>query len=365
MSDFKSDPAQPILLKGSAFERGLAHARLAGVTGEEIRDAVIARVEQAHNEGVIDIDALAYIDAQRDFLQTHDSDTMGELRGIAEGFSIPMSVVFIHQHLTVLRDLKKTAKLDADGCSTWAVDHSEDGPLVVKNRDFSGTHLGIQRVFLHQGPDIETGAMLCVSSAGSPGAYSSGINAAGLAVADTHVGSRLHGVGWLRYFLMTRILATCRTVEEALAFIRARKHAGGGNLVLADRGGHTLAVEIGTDDTGVEIGASVWRTNHFVTTAMAPFNLHDELDQIDSTSMERFAYLSREVPRGAWSIEGAARLMASHAADRPDSAPLCQHADRNGSQTISSAVFSCWSNRLDFLEGNPCSGRWHRYEIAL
>ncbi|MBL6431104.1 MAG: hypothetical protein HPM95_07335 [Alphaproteobacteria bacterium] len=56
----------------------------------------------------------------------------------------------------------------------------------------------------HSGPDIATGSMLCVGSLGSPGAYSSGMNARGLMLADTQIGARTHRVGWLRYFLMTR-----------------------------------------------------------------------------------------------------------------------------------------------------------------
>ncbi|MCC2608871.1 C45 family autoproteolytic acyltransferase/hydolase [Neorhizobium petrolearium] len=363
MTAFVVEPAFPVRLTGTAFERGLAQAA-AGVAHETVFAATIGRVEQARAEGVLDAAALEFLHRQRAFLLESDPHTMAELAGIAEGFDLPEDELFIHQHLSLLRDLSKGAGLDADGCSTFAIGEGPEGPLVVKNRDFSGIHVGIQRVFLHEGPDIETGRMLCVGSAGSPGAYSSGINAAGLALVDTHIGSRRHGIGWLRYFAMTRILATCRSVPEAIAFLRARRHAGGGSVTLADRYGHVASVEFGTDLLGVEEGRRVWRTNHFVSPELSPFNFTDDGDRIDANSFDRFAYLSREVPVGDWTVPRAARLMATHAADGPHCGPLCQHGEKDAARTISSAIFACNMLQLYFLEGNPCEGRWRVYDLT-
>lgn len=365
MLPFDAKPATPVLLSGSPYERGLGQAAKAGVSDEQIRSAVLDRIDQASAAGLLDIDGLRYVEAQRAFLLTEDPDTMAELTGIADGFGLSEDDLFVHQHITILRDLKTRGRIDTDGCSTWAVGDSEDGPLVVKNRDFSGTHLGVQRVFLHEGPDIETGQMICVGSAGSPGAYSSGINAAGLALVDNHVGTRHHGIGWLRYFAMTRILATCRTVEEAVAFIAARRHAGGGNLVLADRSGATAAIEFGTDTFGIERGAASWRTNHFVTAKMAGCNLLEDGDRIDENSSVRFDFLSRTVPNRRWNVSAAAALMASHAEDGPGVGPLCQHAVSDDSQTISTVIYRCDKASLHFLEGNPCSGQWQLFEMPV
>lgn len=364
MTAFSAEPALPVRLAGTAFERGLAQAAAARVPHETVRAATLGRVEQARAEGVLDTAALRFLCRQRAFLLDHDPQTMAELAGIAEGFGLPEDDLFIHQHLSLLRDLSKAGQLDSDGCSTFAVGEGPEGPLVVKNRDFSGVHTGVQRVFLHEGPDIETGRMLCVGSAGSPGAYSSGINAAGLALVDTHIGSRCHGVGWLRYFAMTRILATCRTVAEALAFLRERRHAGGGSVTLADRTGHAASVEFGTDDVGIEEGIRVWRTNHFVSPGLSACNFTDEGDRIDANSADRFAFLSRQVPQGEWTAARAARLMAAHATDGPDCGPLCQHGEKDAARTISSAIFACNMLRLYFLEGNPCEGRWRSYDLA-
>lgn len=364
MTAFSAEPTLPVRLSGSAFKRGLMQAAVAQVPHETVRDATLGRVEQARREGALDAAALRFLDRQRAFLLENDPHTMAELAGIAEGFGLPEEELFIHQHLSLLRDLGKGGRLDTDGCSTFAVGAGPEGPLVVKNRDFSGIHLGTQWVFRHEGPDIETGGMLCVGSAGSPGAYSSGINAAGLALVDTHIGTRRHGVGWLRYFTMTRILATCRTVPEALAFVRTRRHAGGGSMTLADLYGGSASVEFGTDSAAIEEGSRLWRTNHFVSPELSDFNFTDEGDRIDANSTDRFAFLSRQVPQGDWTAARAARLMATHAIDGPGCGPLCQHSGKDTSRTISSAIFACNMLRLYFLEGNPCEGRWRFYDLT-
>ena len=206
-----------LTLTGPAFARGQAQA---GAHAAQVREATLGRVAQARADGMIDAAMLDYVARQREFHAATDPAGLDELDGIAAGYGFDRNELFLHLHLGTIRDLKGGAQL-IDGCSAWAVGAGPDGPLVVKNRDFSGTHRGIQTLARHEGPDIRTGAMLCLGSLGSPGAYSSGINARGLALADTQVAVRSHRVGWLRYFLMGRILADCADVPQALALIRA------------------------------------------------------------------------------------------------------------------------------------------------
>ncbi|HEY0918627.1 C45 family autoproteolytic acyltransferase/hydolase, partial [Devosia sp.] len=238
------------------------------------------------------------------------------------------------------------------------------GPMVVKNRDYSGLHLGIQQVALHTGPDIATGAMLCVGSLGSPGAYSSGINAAGLALADTQVAVATHRVGWLRYFLMTRILATCASVAAAVDFIRRVPHAGGGTLVLADAGGAVAAVELAAAGPQVTTGPVVWRTNHYVLPGLEAETLYPFGDLVVGNSAVRFEYLRERLPGRPWTTAGAAQLMRTHAGSAPDAAPLCQHGDGGDSETLSSSIYSCTLRTLTFSEGRPCIGRWLKYRLS-
>jgi len=343
---------------GTAHERGRAQAQ-AG-QAEAVRAATLGRVETARADGLIDADALDYLAAQRAFHASIDPEGLAEVDGIAAGFGFDPDDLFAHLHLGTLRDIRGGARLE-DGCSAWAVGSGPDGPLVVKNRDFSGTHLGIQTLTRHAGPDVVAGGMLCLGSLGSPGAYSSGVNARGLALADTQVAVRHHRVGWLRYLLMTRILARCATVAEALALIGSQPHAGGGTLVLADASGDAVAVELGAAGPDVTRGPLVWRTNHYVSATLADDTLLPEEDRIAGTSISRFAHLVATLPGRDWGRADAQVLMAHHP---QDGAPICQHGQADTSITIASAVYACRDANVMLCPQNPCSGLWSRHSLS-
>lgn len=346
---------------GDARARGAAQGR----TGQAnaVRQATVARVDAARADGILDADALAYLAAQRAFHAANDPDGLAELSGIAAGFDLPEDDMFIHLHLGTLRDLKGGAHL-IDGCSAWAVTDGPDGPLVVKNRDYSGQHLGIQAVTDHHGPDIATGGMLCLGSLGSPGAYSSGINAAGLAIADTQVAVATHRVGWLRYFLMTRLLARCATVAEALAFVTSVPHAGGGTLILGDAGGAAAAVELGARRVTHATAPQVWRTNHYISDALAADTLPPGNDSIAANSRQRLSHLAATLSGQGWTVAKARALMATHPSPGGGAAPICQHGATDATQTISSAVYSCHLRQVEICEGNPCTGTWQRFALS-
>ncbi|MDT8858083.1 C45 family peptidase [Paracoccaceae bacterium Fryx2] len=353
----------PLHLVGSPYGRGRGQGN--GALAAKVRLATVGRVAIARAEGLLDAAALDYLAAQRAWHDLHDPEGMSELLGSAEAFGLPEPDLFCHLHLGTLRDLKGGAAM-IDGCSAWAAAEGPDGPLVVKNRDTSGLHLGIQSLSRHQGPDVTMGAMICLGSLGSPGAYSSGLNARGFALADTQVPVATHRVGWLRYFLMTRLLARCATVAEALAMIRNAPHAGGGTLVMADAGGALAAVELGAGTVTVaQAPDAVWRTNHYTTPALAADTLRPRDDTIADTSQARFDWLAATLPRRRWDAAGAARLMATHAADAPGAGPICQHADQQDGGTISSVVYSCKLRKVDICEGNPCTGTWQSVCLTI
>lgn len=343
-----------ISASGTAHERGRAQAGAA--PADVVRNATVARVERARAEGVIDAGAETYLAAQRRFHEAHDPEGLAELSGVAAAFGLPEPELFAHLHLGTLRDMKGGATL-IDGCSAWAVPGGPEGPLVVKNRDFSGLHTGVQCVLRQSGPDILTTQVLTLGSLGSLAAWSSGINAAGLAVADTQVAVNRHRVGWLRYFLLPRLLARARTVAEALVVIRSLPHAGGGTLVLADRGGATAAVELSASGPVIDKGGVQWRTNHYTAPQTRGETLGPDGDRIAGNSHERFGYLGRVLPGRAWTVQAAKALMSSHSG--ADAAPLCQHPEgAGGAETISSVVYSCSVGGMQISEGTPCRDRW-------
>ncbi|MFN3844538.1 MAG: C45 family autoproteolytic acyltransferase/hydrolase [Paracoccaceae bacterium] len=347
-----------ISANGTAYDRGRAQAGAASV--DAVRQATVARVERARAEGVIDAEAEAYLAAQREFHDRHDPEGLDELAGVAAGFGLAEPDLLAHLHLGTLRDIKGGATL-LDGCSAWVVPSGPEGPLVVKNRDTAAVQVGVQCVMRQSGPDILTGQVLSLSSLGSLAVWSSGINAAGLAVADTQVAVTRHRVGWLRYFLMPRLLARARTVAEALTMIRSLPHAGGGTLVLADRAGATAAVELSATCPVITQGGPQWRTNHFTATQTRSETLGPDRDSIASNSHRRFDFLGRVLPGRTWTAREAKILMATHPG--ASTAPLCQHSDGiDGAETISSVVYSCSVGGMEISGGTPCLNQWHRIE---
>lgn len=358
MTQWSPADGEAFALEGTPFQRGLAQATAGRAACDAVRRVTADRLTTAEAQGLFSPRARQFLDAQTAFARTLCRPEMDELAGIAEGFGIPMDRLFAALHLGILHDLSAVPDGVSDGCSAWAVGSGRDGPMVVKNRDFSGAHSGIQRVFRHEGPDLAQGPMFCLGSLGSPGAYSSGMNSAGLAIVDTQIGTRRHRPGWLRYFLMTRLLSQFASVAEAIRFIRAQQHVGGGTLVMADAQGEVAAVELGATAVAVEMAPRVCRTNHFTSTVLAPETLSDAGSAIEDTSHDRRAFLDRTLPDADWTAQGAARLMATHRGDAPQAGPLCQHPDAGGSRTISSVVYCCASRLMYACLDNPCTGPW-------
>jgi hypothetical protein len=344
----------PVELCGSPYERGAGQAAACRGSIDAVRLAVQSRLVAARAP-LDDLRIVSYLADLRGYLARHDPDGMEEMTGIAEGFGIPRDDLFAYLHLSVVSDVALS-----DGCSAWAVRHSEYGSLIGKNRDFRGEHLRLQRIFRHRDPAWGGRSITCIGSLGSPAAYSSGINSDGLALVDTAIRTIDHGVGILRYFLMTRLLARCGDVEEALAEIGRLDHAGGGSLVLADRAGALAAVELGHTAVPVERGNEGWvaRTNHFVSSELAAANLRDPSDAAAATSEARLATLRKWLGEAGPDLRVAAAQTAMASHDGAYGAGLCRHGEEGDAQTISGAVFAAGVPTLYFCPARPCSADW-------
>jgi len=352
---------EALKLAGSALARGRAQAetKAAGPVVQAIRMRLAERATLFRQP-----DIRRYLTRQWDFAAAHCAEEFAEMTGVAEGFALEPHDLFDFLHLGIVADLAGSgapqAAATGDGCSAWAVADSDGGPAVGKNRDFRGEHAGLQRVFLHSDPAWGGRKVLCVGSLGVPGAYSSGINSDGLALADTAVATADHGVGWLRYFLMTRLLARHATVAAALEDLRDISHAGGGSLVLADAAGALAAIDLGHSKVTVEADGDAWiaRTNHFATGSVAGA---PDTAGSSANSQGRLATLHRVLQTGQKSLSALRQVMASH--DGDGAFGLCRHALAGDSRTLSGAVFACRDRVLYFCPGNPCETRWVRYAL--
>lgn len=349
-------------LRGSARERGRLQAERRPQLVLRVRAAVHGRLEGL-GAAVARPEAAAFLQAQKAFLLAHDQAGFDESLGIAEGYGIAHDDLLAYLHGNVLSDMAAAASAATDGCTAWAHAHPGGGACLVKNRDYRGEHGALQHVFRHSDPDWGARVLLCVGSLGSPGAFSSGINSDGLAVADTQIGTRDHGIGWLRYFLMTALLRECSGVPEALAFIEAVPHAGGGTLVLADASGTVAAAELGHRQPPHIERAAGWvaRTNH----PLAPRLAADALAPADDLSDSSAARLElvRSVlatAAGHMNLAEAMALMAGH----DGVGAICRHARGGSSRTLSCAMFDTAARSLRISHGNPCEAEWSQYDLG-
>jgi hypothetical protein len=350
-------------LRGSAYDRGRLQAQLRPDRIADVTVAVTRRLRELGPALAVP-KVISWLDAQHAFMRDNDPDGYVEVQGIAEGFGIAADALFACYYGNVIADLAGVPSL-ADACTAWAAPRGEHGPVVAKNRDARSAQGDLQCVFRHHDPEWAHRRVLCVGSLGAPGAFAGGINTDGLAVADTHVGTADHGEGWLRSFLMTRILRECATVAEAVGLVFRTPHAGGGTLLFGDATGAVAAIELTHHAVAAEEPGDtgyVARTNHFVSERFVGHDLAASDDVGARTSRARIATLDhalRALPL-PFSVASIQALMARHGDSA--SAALCRHEEGRDIRTIGCAIFDCRTPALHIALESPCAGRWVRIE---
>lgn len=324
-----------VVLRGTPRERGLGQARACPEAAPAVRDAVRSRLAAAPRDA-------RFLAAQREATARLAPEALEEIAGIAAGFGLHDAEVFDFLHIGCLNDLAATPK-DEDGCTAFA----REG-VVAKNRDFRPEHAGLQRIFLHEDPDWGGRRVLCLGSLGAPGAWSSGMNSDGFALADTQIATADHGPGILRYFLMNALLARCASVAEAMALIRGLPHAGGGSLVMADRGGAGAAVELRHGRVDVTQGACVAHTNHYTAAPETLPAVAHSVGRLETLRAALAADPARD-PR---------EVLALHAPTA-----FCRHAP-DPSPTLAGAVWDTRAGVAEIALGPPCTAPWRRFEPA-
>lgn len=361
-------PGAAVVLRGDAHSRGRQQAEQCPDQAAAVRAAVHGRLA-GHEQLLASPKVADFLAGQWKFARAHDPDGIAETEGIAAGFGLAPETLFAYLHMNVVADLAPVpvprARSD-EGCTAWAAPGAGGGAWVVKNRDYRGEHGALQRVFRHEDPAWGSRVMLCVGSLGSPGAFSSGMNSHGLAVVDTQIGTSDHGIGWLRYYLMTELLRRCATVAEALTRIAGLRHAGGGTLVLGDASGAVAAVELGHGASALEGGRASWtaRTNHFTDGRLEALMIDRATDDLARSSVGRRTRVCEalESRQGALQCAEIQALMASH--DQPGREGLCRHAEADGTRTLSSAIYHTRIGSLVISDGSPCAGSWRSYALA-
>lgn len=326
-----------VVLHGDPRTRGLGQAAACPEMAEAVRAAIRTRIAAAPVAK-----AEEFLAAQRAATALLAPEAMEEISGIAAGFGLDADEVFVFLHLGCIADVAALPE-DLDGCTAFA-----RGGVVAKNRDFRPEHVALQRAFALGDPAWGGRSILCLGSLGAPGAWSSGMNSDGLALADTQIATAMHGPGLLRYFLMNRLLARWSSVAEALDDIRALPHAGGGSLVLADASGAAAAVELRHGRVEIEQGAAVAHTNHYT---VRPDRLAPVAHSFGRLELLRAAMAHAADP---------ARILALH-----EPSAICRHAP-DPSPTLACAIYDTNARAARIAFGPPCCTpfRWFGHGSA-
>ncbi len=348
-----------LFLKGTHYEMGLQHAQQVQPLHPLILEAMEKRLKKAGLLQDPGAQAEALMGELRRFLEDNDRPGVEMLMGLAEGLGVEQGKLFRYVFASLVED---RGSPPGDRCSTWAASGraTRNGEVILaKNRDYDPAHLPLQ-VLIRVEPKAGY-RYLCVSSAGCPGVYSSGINEAGLAVADTRVRSPDMGIGLPRHSVMMQLLERFASVEEALAWLKSIPHAGGGNLVLADARGGIAVFEAGHSAQGVVEPQRdfIVNTNHYVTEGLQDKWVDKNPPRLRGNSLARRQLLQEELQKawGAIDVAFARHLMATH---RGPLASLCRHTDLEAeSATISCTIFLPQERKMLFCGGYPCSQKYH------
>lgn len=347
------------ILSGTAKQRGLAQASAFKGLVTDVQNVIKTRLTGA-KQLLKTPKVKAFIEIQWAFSNQHAVDHMQELAGLAEGYNIDAYDLFTYLHVSTLDASSK----ENDGCTIVALSKTNAGPILAKNRDFGQAHLKLQQVVHHKDPKNTDNECVFVTSLGSPGAYSSGMNKYGLAVVDNHVGYSKPDIGWLRYFLMSELLWQAKNVGDALKMIEQMPHVGGGNLGLADKNGNIATVELGAKSLGIKTANAdfLTHTNHFIDAALVPFQAKESEALYFESSIGRLNKTNRVLMGfdDKSSDEAVIALMASHG---ENSETICCHGAQGEGHTISSAIYYCAENKLQYCGKNPCSNEWQLIKL--
>ncbi|MGB9593529.1 MAG: C45 family autoproteolytic acyltransferase/hydrolase, partial [Anaerolineae bacterium] len=254
----------------------------------------------------------------------------------------------------------------AEGCTAWAArpDWTENGqPILAKNRDQSMNLLGLQCVV--RARPTNGYPYIAVTTVGWPGLASSGINAAGLAVADTHVRSTDLGPGLPRWWLMMHILERCETVGEALDYLSSAPRLGNGNVVLADARGDIAVFEEGHSAFGIRMPEGdqgyLVATNHFVTASLRDKCRLEDLGRKGDT-VARKARMEAALAEAKGQVSGSwARAMMSSV---DGIGAICWEDREKKVGTISTAILSPARRTMWVRHGRLWHGRFRRFGLT-
>ena len=360
----------PLLLEGSAFERGITH-------GRTLRDEIGTligrwhdRLEQNHSRPAAEFIA-EFLEATNfaDEIEQRTPTLLDEVRGMSEGANIDFSTLLAFQFLD---EILLTGDDPWHGhCSSLGIDPIGDQPTIVaQNWDFRGYADGFQTVLRIREPGKPEALVFTV--AGFIGAL--GLNAARIAVAVNSLSHLSYARDGLPVSFVIRGLLEQADFDDAVRFLDDVSHASPQNYVIGGpEGVADFEVSAGRiarfcldDDPGF-----VCHTNHaLVNDDFRPrhrdiHNDPDRLSELGDNSHTRYADLLARLSRSsqARSPDGIKATLRSHDSDEH---PICMSmAGEDDPYSLASSVMLLSDPpEMHLALGAPDARPYRRYGFA-
>lgn len=265
-----------------------------------------------------------------------------EIRGIADGAGIAEAELI--QFLLGMYCFTPDAH-----CSCFAFCNQHRQTIFGRNSDF----LTSVEPFCDSAYYCLNGGYAFIGNTTAMTEMEDGINAYGLAAGLTFVYPVRIKPGWNAGMLVRCILETCRSVDEAICFLRKVPIASSQTITLADAGGNVAAVECSCEKVSVirPHDRCVYQTNHFVSREMLPYQCHIPDDIFSHT---RYDTLHAVLPaHKIQTVQNAQDLLSGKYGF------LCQYDRRKGMDTVWSCVYQVTEGRIYRAEGNPSRKGYH------
>lgn len=349
-------------LTGDAYHIGRQHGDQVADLLPQIENSIKIRLTKLRENNP---DFTPYINEIAGIWEKYAPDTMDILKGISESLHLKWEEYFTYTIASYLDSCLKNIE-PKNGCSSWAANGeiTRDGaPILVKNRDYHPDHQPLQ--CLARVKPSRGNSFLCLTSAGSPGVFSSGINDQGLAVVDTFVSSTDVGAGIARYSLEMDILQNFSTVKEAVDYLPTRPHFGDGTLTLIDAQGDMATFEIAHSVQEVRKSNEgfIVSTNHFSAPQTQWLWVDREPEHLKGNTLGRRKWLENSLrsAKGKVDVAWAQAAMGQHS--NPLTA-VCRHRELDPlCETISCVIYLPWQKAAIVANGLPCKTSFERVSI--
>ncbi len=353
-----------LFLAGDHYKMGQQHGRQV----RALRSQIIAAIDDnLITLSEVQIDIQSTIEEISETWELKARPTMDMLRGIADTLSLNWDNYFYYTIAPYILDRSKYPHNPTQGCTTWAaaapVTH-HNTPILAKNRDYQSNHHELQ--CLAWSSPANGYHYTYLTSAGSPGVFSSGMNEVGLAVADTYVSSRDIGPGLPRYTVMMELLEHHDNVESAMNYLHAIQHTGNGTLTLLDSRGDMAVFETGYSNFNVVHSNEgfVVSTNHFKTPQKRKHWIGCVSKEIQINSQGRYASVIKAIQsaKDPVDISWAKKLMTTHGGSFNS---ICRHPETDSihSTTISSVIYLPVERQIHLANGFPCQSDYQKWTI--